>query len=103
MTDSDEYYSLNDGHVDPKRLRQEREKAKKLRKSSWWIQRLQAGKCHYCELQFKPSELTMDHIVPLARGGKSNPGNIVPACKECNSKKKLDTPVDQILRKISQS
>ena len=30
----------------------------------------------------------MDHIVPLVRGGKSTKGNVVPACKECNTKKK---------------
>jgi hypothetical protein len=33
-------------------------------------------------------ELTMDHVVPLARGGKSTKGNVVPACKPCNNKKK---------------
>jgi 5-methylcytosine-specific restriction endonuclease McrA len=30
----------------------------------------------------------MDHVVPLALGGRSNKGNLVPACKECNTKKK---------------
>lgn len=30
----------------------------------------------------------MDHIVPIVRGGKSTKGNVVPACKECNAKKK---------------
>jgi len=30
----------------------------------------------------------MDHLVPLARGGKSIKANLVPACKECNTKKK---------------
>ncbi len=30
----------------------------------------------------------MDHLVPLARGGRSTKGNLVPACKECNTKKK---------------
>ena len=32
--------------------------------------------------------MTMDHIVPIIRGGKSTKGNVVPACKECNTKKK---------------
>ncbi|MCA9484169.1 MAG: HNH endonuclease [Nitrospina sp.] len=39
----------------------------------------------------------MDHVVPLSRGGRSTKGNIVPACKECNTKKKHATPVDMIL------
>jgi 5-methylcytosine-specific restriction endonuclease McrA len=36
----------------------------------------------------------MDHVVPLSRGGKSKKGNIVPACKECNSKKKYLLPIE---------
>jgi 5-methylcytosine-specific restriction protein A len=36
----------------------------------------------------------MDHIVPLSRGGKSKKGNIVPACKECNNRKKTLLPVE---------
>jgi 5-methylcytosine-specific restriction endonuclease McrA len=43
----------------------------------------------------------MDHIVPLARGGKSTKGNIVPSCKSCNVNKKLDTPVEQLLKEIN--
>ena len=34
----------------------------------------------------------MDHLVPLVRGGKSTKGNIVPACKDCNNKKKYVLP-----------
>jgi 5-methylcytosine-specific restriction protein A len=36
----------------------------------------------------------MDHIVPLIRGGKSTKGNIVPSCKECNSRKKHMVPLE---------
>jgi 5-methylcytosine-specific restriction endonuclease McrA len=36
----------------------------------------------------------MDHVVPISRGGKSKKGNIVPACKECNNKKKYLLPVE---------
>jgi 5-methylcytosine-specific restriction endonuclease McrA len=32
--------------------------------------------------------LTMDHVVPIVRGGRSNKGNLVPACKPCNDAKK---------------
>ena len=32
--------------------------------------------------------LTMDHVVPIVRGGRSTKGNVVPSCKDCNSKKK---------------
>lgn len=42
-------------------------------------------KCAYCGS--KSRGLTIDHIVPVSRGGKSNFENCVAACKECNSKK----------------
>ena len=42
----------------------------------------------------------MDHIVPLIREGKSTRSNSVPACKECNSRKKYLLPIewDQYVR-----
>ncbi|MBS1960272.1 MAG: HNH endonuclease [Bdellovibrionales bacterium] len=98
----DEYFFLNPEHTDPKRLKKEREKARELRQSSWWKQKIAQGLCHYCGRKFPPKELTMDHLVPLARGGTSTKNNLVPACKECNAKKKLKTPVDELLSQISQ-
>jgi 5-methylcytosine-specific restriction endonuclease McrA len=69
-------------------VKKEREKARVLRKTRWWKQRLARGICHYCQRRFLPSALSMDHIVPLIRGGKTTRGNVVAVCKECNSKKK---------------
>jgi len=100
MSKKDVFYVLDSNHTDPARLKRERDKAQKLKKSNWWLNQVNQGICHYCHKKFLPHELTMDHIVPLARGGKSSPGNIVPACKSCNINKKLDTPVEQILSKL---
>jgi 5-methylcytosine-specific restriction endonuclease McrA len=36
----------------------------------------------------------MDHIVPLGRGGRSTRGNVVPACKACNTRKQSSLPVE---------
>jgi len=36
----------------------------------------------------------MDHLIPVIRGGKSVPRNLVPACKECNNKKKYLLPAE---------
>jgi 5-methylcytosine-specific restriction protein A len=69
-------------------IRRERQKARELRASQWWKRRRAAGICHYCGNKFPPQALTMDHIVPIIRGGKSTKGNVVAACKECNNKKK---------------
>jgi 5-methylcytosine-specific restriction protein A len=66
----------------------EKEKARQLRKTAWWKKRCSSGVCHYCKNIFQPKELTMDHIIPLSRGGSSTKDNIVAACKTCNNKKK---------------
>jgi 5-methylcytosine-specific restriction endonuclease McrA len=92
--EKEDYYELDPAHKDPARLRRERDKARKLRKSQWWLAKLAQGLCHYCGRRFPSSQLTMDHVIPLARGGTSAPGNIVPACSACNRAKKLKTPVD---------
>ncbi len=93
---------LDAAHTDPKRIRRERDKARELKKSGWWKQKLQHGICHFCGKKFKPTELTMDHLVPLARGGESTKNNLVPACNECNAKKKLNTPVDLLFKQIDE-
>lgn len=68
-------------------IRRERAKARELRRSPWWQRRISPGRCHYCGRQVPPRELTMDHLVPLIRGGRSTKGNLVPACKDCNNRK----------------
>ena len=85
---------------DPAHIRREREKAKAMRKSSWWRSLLDKGICHYCGKKFPPDELSMDHVVPVSRGGKSTKGNIVPCCKECNNAKKYLTPVEMLLAEM---
>ena len=80
--------------VSDEEIRRERRKARELRASQWWKRRRSAGVCHYCGNKFPPHALTMDHIVPLARGGKSARGNVVAACKECNNKKKHSLVMD---------
>lgn len=80
--------------ISEEQLRREREKARELRRSQWWRNRVAAGVCHYCRRSFPPRELTLDHIVPLVRGGRSTRGNCVPACKECNSAKQSLLPIE---------
>ena len=75
----------------------EKAKARKLRQSQWWKNEIAKGICHYCAKKFKPEELTMDHVIPVSKGGKSTKGNIVPSCKECNNKKMYKTPVDIVI------
>ncbi len=77
----------------------EKEKARQLRKSQWWQAKLDKGICHFCGEKFSKEELTMDHLVPLSRGGKSTKGNLVVACKTCNNEKKYLTPAELILQR----
>lgn len=79
---------------DEAHLRREKERARRLRKSHWWNRRIQPGICHYCGCKVGPQGLTMDHVVPLSRGGRSTKGNLVPACKQCNTRKKTSLPVE---------
>ncbi len=83
---------------DKQNIAREKVKARELRQSQWWKNEIARGICHYCGEKFKSSELTMDHVVPISRGGKSTKGNIVPCCKECNNKKKYMTPVDMVIK-----
>ncbi|MCI5131469.1 MAG: HNH endonuclease [Candidatus Electrothrix sp. EH2] len=78
--------------VDEATVRAERQKARKLRKTRWWQQKIADGICSYCRRKFPVKELTMDHIIPLSRGGRSSKGNLVPCCKECNTAKKTELP-----------
>jgi 5-methylcytosine-specific restriction protein A len=93
----DNWYEIT---VDERQIKRERAKARELRASSWWKNIIAQGVCHYCQGKFPPAEISMDHVVPLARGGMSTKGNIVPACKQCNQSKKLKTPVEEILEKL---
>lgn len=44
----------------------------------------QRGCCAYCDA---PEPTTLDHVVPLARGGRHSIGNLVWACAPCNKSK----------------
>ncbi|MGB9731328.1 MULTISPECIES: HNH endonuclease [Calditerrivibrio] len=80
--------------VSDEEIKKEKQKARELKKKQWWNTLVSKGVCYYCGKKVPPGELTMDHIVPLSRGGKSTKGNIVPACKECNNKKKYLLPIE---------
>ncbi|MFC1640173.1 HNH endonuclease [Gemmatimonadota bacterium] len=46
-----------------------------------------AYRCVYCARVFTDTELTLDHVQPLVKGGDHSPGNLVTACAHCNSRK----------------
>jgi len=55
------------------------------------------GKCIYCG---GSGGLTMDHVVPISRGGKDGPCNVVPACSQCNYDKNAKKPEDWVVSRF---
>ncbi len=88
------------GFSDPEHVKRERRKAQELRKSSWWKQQVGPGRCHHCGERFAKEMLTLDHVIPLSRGGKSTKNNCVPSCKPCNADKGHLFSVEKTLLKM---
>ncbi len=55
-----------------------------------WRERLDfyGGKCIYCGTS---ENITIEHRIPVSRGGTNLPANLAPACKSCNCKKSTKT------------
>ncbi len=50
------------------------------------------NRCQYCGCRFPTSELSLDHVIPRSRGGRTTWTNVVCACTECNKRKGGRTP-----------
>lgn len=87
--------------ADASHVRREKEKARELRQSQWWRNQLGGGVCYHCHKKFPKELLTMDHVVPIIRGGKSTKSNVVVCCKACNSKKKYFTPAELAMHALT--
>jgi 5-methylcytosine-specific restriction endonuclease McrA len=48
--------------------------------------------CQYCGKGFLPEDLTFDHMIPRAKGGKTEWENILTCCVPCNAKKRDSMP-----------
>jgi 5-methylcytosine-specific restriction endonuclease McrA len=53
-----------------------------------WIDILERHRhrCYYCKK--KTIRMTLDHVIPLSKGGRNSPENVVPACQSCNCAKR---------------
>lgn len=78
--------------VSEEEIKKEREKARVLRQSRWWKQRLARGICHYCQRRFPPAALSMDHVVPLIRGGKTTRGTWSRLVRSATVRKSTSSP-----------
>jgi 5-methylcytosine-specific restriction endonuclease McrA len=56
--------------------------------------------CQYCGEPFPMSELTFDHVMPVAQGGRKDWENIVTCCITCNRQKGGRTPGEAGMRLV---
>jgi len=55
--------------------------------------------CQYCGKGLTVHEVTMDHVMPISKGGPTSWDNIVAACNDCNSRKGNQAPKGQWMPK----
>ncbi len=64
----------------------------KLTAQQWEsIKRKFAYTCLRCRQREPEIKLTIDHVIPISKGGSKNPENVQPLCKRCNSIKHAKT------------
>jgi 5-methylcytosine-specific restriction endonuclease McrA len=61
------------------------------------ISKLYRSNCVYCG---QSGKMTMDHVIPVSRGGRHSIGNLVPACQSCNFSKHNHTIMEWRLKKL---
>lgn len=57
--------------------------------------------CVYCRRRLRIDEATLDHVIPLSRGGRDVPANVVLACRDCNDAKGDRTATPKVLHLVS--
>ena len=60
------------------------------------------NRCQYCGKRLSVSQLSIDHVVPKSRGGKSSWLNVVAACNPCNTRKGGRMPHEASMRLMKQ-
>jgi 5-methylcytosine-specific restriction endonuclease McrA len=56
------------------------------------------NRCQYCGKRLPTSQLSLDHVTPRSRGGKSTWTNVVAACNPCNTRKGGRMPWEASMR-----
>lgn len=93
-----------------RRQRRENESRRRARKGGCTVEAealilqmlhdLNPQRCVYCGAAWwRRGRLTMDHQLPLKRGGKHSPDNMVPACRRCNTAKGARGNVEAWIRR----
>lgn len=58
--------------------------------ASIWLKILErsGGNCYYCKASVGFAHLTIEHILPISKGGTNEECNLAAACEQCNSSKR---------------
>lgn len=72
------------------KLKGRRKSTLHARKRKRWIK--DRGVCHWCGDPVTEENATIDHVIPLGRGGIDNCANMVLACRDCNEWRGHDMP-----------
>ena len=51
-------------------------------------------RCQYCGVRGTAVDMTLDHILPRSRGGRTHPENLAASCRACNNRKGDRTPAE---------
>ena len=51
-------------------------------------------RCQYCGGRGTATDMTLDHILPRSRGGRTTPENLAACCRTCNNRKGDRTPAE---------
>lgn len=84
----DEIESLAEGQKPKGGSRVRRMKSSEARKvrGNLWFRGTRC--CHWCNKRFESEDsATIDHVVPLSKGGSNRQDNLVLACEECNAER----------------
>jgi 5-methylcytosine-specific restriction endonuclease McrA len=58
--------------------------------------------CQYCGATPPRKHLTVDHVLPRSRGGKTTWENVAAACEKCNGRKGNRTPAEANMKLLTQ-
>jgi 5-methylcytosine-specific restriction endonuclease McrA len=56
-----------------------------------------ADRCPYCQAGLHPRDKTLDHLVPVSRGGAHSIENVAVCCRRCNMRKRTRTPLEWLV------
>ncbi len=86
------YVLVNKSHCQNRRALKKKFKGKITKQHLEGQYVIQEGKCYYCSNPILKEKMTVDHYIPLSKGGLHDDSNIVLACNFCNCSKKDKMP-----------